>query len=170
MIELKGDMLKDICEYDVICVTTNGFVKRDGSCPMGAGIARDVLNKFPGIDFRLGKCINVSGNIPHIINDNPIIISLPTKPDNFILTDQNSVYPYNKMKNLYGKSCPGFMSQSDIILIRESLNYIKNISDLHFWNKIALTRPGCGNGGLDWDYVKSNIEDLLDDRFFVYSL
>lgn len=37
-------------------------------------------------------------------------------------------------------------------------------------NVIGLARPGCGNGGLRWDVVKSLIEPLLDDRVtIVYS-
>lgn len=29
---------------------------------------------------------------------------------------------------------------------------------------VLLPRPGCGNGKLQWDFVKREIEDLLDDR------
>ena len=34
--------------------------------------------------------------------------------------------------------------------------------------RIALPRPGCGNGGLIWDDIKGYIEYMLpEDRFIV---
>jgi hypothetical protein len=59
MKEIKGDILKLIesGEWDGFCITTNGFVKSNGECVMGRGIARTCRDRFAGLARRLGWMI-----------------------------------------------------------------------------------------------------------------
>ena len=142
MIESKSDIWNSDAGY--ICVTTNGIVKRDGALVMGAGIAKQARDRYPGIDKFFGHCVNELGNVPFVFKCTGVgarIISLPTKHH--------------------------WKDKSDLKLIVESVSSIKNymVPD----DTIALTRPGCALGGLDWEStVKPAIEPLLDDRFTVY--
>lgn len=65
MKEMKGNML-DI-ECDALCITTNGFVKSNGECVMGKGIAKQIKQYFPNIPKDLGKLIKTKGNKVHLI-------------------------------------------------------------------------------------------------------
>jgi len=56
-----GDMWSVWEESDLFLVTTNGSLKRDGALVMGRGIAREALDRFPGLDLVLGKAIGRSG-------------------------------------------------------------------------------------------------------------
>jgi len=143
MQEKIGDIWKTDC--DIICVTTNGVVKSNGELVMGKGIALQAKQRYPKLAYRLGNMVSLYENKPYLIVYDNIkydIISLPTK--------------YH------------WRDKSDIELIKKSLEYIKTIIPKNY--TIALPRPGCANGGLHWEYVKKEIEPILDDRFTVYSL
>src|SRR4051812_45989121 len=70
---------------DVICITTNGFVKANGQCVMGRGCAREARDRFPGLAERLGALIKVHGNRPmrlkhYVTTKRDVwIVSYPTK-------------------------------------------------------------------------------------------
>ena len=50
-------------------------------------------------------------------------------------------------------------------------NIMDSIRRYENFYHIAIPRPGCSNGGLNWEIdVKPIIEPLLDDRFIIYSL
>ncbi len=135
----------------VILVTTNGIVKTDGRAVMGAGIAKQVRDRWAGIDKELGDRIIIGGNKPYIlgiynIEDHLVLIcSFPTKHH--------------------------WKDNSDMQLIENSASLINEISkkDYSEWfEKGVITVPaGCGNGGLRWEYVKKVIEPHFDDRFTV---
>jgi len=46
----------------IVAITTNGFVKKDGSCVMGRGCAREAAARFPTLPFQLGRKIRAEGN------------------------------------------------------------------------------------------------------------
>jgi len=52
-------------------------------------------------------------------------------------------------------------------LIRQSARQLVEMADKFGWGSVVLPRPGCGNGGLDWDDVRPILEAILDDRFTV---
>lgn len=35
------------------------------------------------------------------------------------------------------------------------------------WTSVLLPRPGCGRGGLDWNKIRPNLRNILDNRFTV---
>ena len=42
MIEIKGSLFNEPC--DAFCITTNGFIKKDGTCVMGRGCAKQAAD------------------------------------------------------------------------------------------------------------------------------
>lgn len=131
-------------EADFICVTTNGVLNSKGNLVMGKGIALQAAKMYPILPTILGKHVKYHGNIPRIVpleNDTHLgIINLPTKHH--------------------------WRNPSDINLIIDSIKQISKMVNPD--NSIAMTRPGCGNGGLDWNYVKPKVEQHLDDRFTIW--
>jgi len=122
------------------CVTTNGIVKDNGELVMGAGVALEAKKQYPDLPKKLGQWVEKYGNRPFLCRDEGII-TFPTKQH----------YKHN----------------SNVMLIRSSAEKIVAIADKYKLHSIVLPRPGCGNGGLTWDFVKPYLEDLLDERFTI---
>lgn len=145
MIEEKTDIWRYLnFGYDAICITTNGAVRKDGACVMGAGVAKQAALRYPHLPFLLGERIKRYGNQPYVFfpdNYAPAIITMPVKHH--------------------------WRDIADIELIAFSMKKIVFLVNAAGWESIVLPRPGCGNGKLNWDYVKGRIEPLLDDRFTV---
>lgn len=55
-----GDMLTKIDDPDALIVfTANSTIRRNGALVMGRGIARDVRDRFPGIDAKFGQLVQM---------------------------------------------------------------------------------------------------------------
>ena len=126
---------------DYTAVTTNSIIKKNGTLVMGAGVAKQASLRYPGLPRILAEHVRKNGNIPYIVPEYRIV-SFPTK--------------YN------------WKDPSDLSLIRESARKISDILPID--SSCGLSKIGCGNGGLKWQQVKPLIEDILDDRFTVFSL
>lgn len=166
MIERNENLIHIEC--DALCVTTNGFVKANGECVMGAGIAKTIKEIFPWVPKQLGTLIKRNGNKTQIIieasrvTNNITLVALPSKPVSGYSDGTNTVWPYT-----LGAFVPGFHMKSDINLIIRSIHELIDLTDEKGWETVAMPRIGCGNGGLDWNEVKPIIEPMLDDRFIV---
>ena len=138
MKEVFGDAMVLRRNYTYLCVTTNGFVKKNGEAVMGAGIAKTVnlLSHKHGMNAaaRLGRLITKNGNVVQRIFKN--VIAFPVKHN--------------------------WWEAADIELIKESCRQL--VSLLGPDETALLPRPGCGNGKLNWSDVKPVIEKILDDR------
>jgi len=55
MIEHKGNMWSVYEEADYFVFTGNSFIKKNHALVMGRGMAKQVLDRFPGIDLRIGR-------------------------------------------------------------------------------------------------------------------
>ncbi|MCK4351801.1 ADP-ribose-binding protein [candidate division WOR-3 bacterium] len=141
MKEIFGDLFEQK-DADVICITTNGFVKRDGSCVVGRGCAKEADRRW-NCSKTLGELIRHWENIPVI----------------FYRTNDYTVVSFPVKHNWWEKA--------DLDLIRKSANLLVGLADFYDWKKVVLPRPGCGNGRLDWKDVKPVLEPILDDRFYV---
>ena len=143
MIIKKQDIFKNKNNYNAICVTTNGQVKKDGRLVMGAGVALQFNKQFPGLDFELGQKVSTYGNRPFLIFKNKTaIVSFPTKHD--------------------------WKNKSDLELIKFSAKNLVKIAQSRFWTRIALPAPGVGKGGLSWqNEVYPILKPILDDRFHI---
>ena len=145
MISVKGNAWDVYLDYDVLCITTNGFVKSNGECVMGRGIAKEAKLRFPSIPKVLGLGIRKYGNR---------CMKLAKVNDTHLVS---FVVKHN------------WWEEADIELIKKSCLEITEMADKFSWKKVLLPRPGCGNGWLKWNDVKPILEELLDDRFDVIS-
>ncbi|MDU8351202.1 hypothetical protein RYA05_04735 [Pseudomonas syringae pv. actinidiae] len=137
-------------ERDVICVTTNGEIKKNGCATMGQGCAKFVRDSFKGIDAKLGKYLKAHGNrvfnlgAQHYQGRNFVLVTFPTK-------------------HLW-------RANSDTALIQKSAQELVALCDkFNVTGKVYIPAPGCSNGKLKWSAVKPLLSNL-DERFVVYSL
>lgn len=140
MIQLSGSLWGYTADYK--CVTTNGIVSR-GCLIMGAGVALQAKQRFPDLPKKLGVWVRKYGNRPFICPEEKLI-TFPTKHS--------------------------WRDDSDLDLIVDSARKIVQITDKYSLDKVFMTRPGCGNGGLNWINVSAAISGVFDDRFVVLEL
>lgn len=145
MFEVKGELWTLPATH--ICITTNGFVKKNGEAVMGRGCALEAKTMFSGIEMILARNIQEYGNVvTRLINateSHGHILSFPVK------------------HNWWEKADLELIEQS-CIQLSEMMNHFAGPRDF-----IAVPRPGCGNGQLEWKDVKPICEKYFDDRFGV---
>lgn len=147
---LVGDVFELAPSGSVICITTNGIVKKDGVAVMGRGIAQAARDKFSGVDVLLGNYLQKYGNRAFNLGSN---------------------YKY-KGKTFTLASFPtkhNWREPSDLKLINSSCQQIQQMANKFNWDKVYLPIPGGTNGGLTWSQVKP-IVSQLDQRFIIVSL
>jgi hypothetical protein len=147
MVELEGDLFE--VNADWLCITTNGVVNSRGLAVMGRGVAKQAAERYSGIDQTLGNCLLTLGNRVHLLGtyENKTLVSFPTKHH--------------------------WRNPSTLELIEASCHQLRTL-----WLKtevrpqvVALPRPGCENGKLEWTQVKPVLERVLvEPNFFVISL
>lgn len=136
---------------DALVCTTNCIVKNNGSLVMGAGIAKQFSKEFVGLADTWGEVVSSRGKIK--VPKSSLIVSRAE---------------YNK-RSVYLVGFPtkyNWQDNSDLSLIAKSARQLSEIADAFNWKKVLMTRPGCGNGGLEWNVVKEYIK-FLDERFIV---
>jgi hypothetical protein len=140
MIEIYGDIWDTKC--DVICLTTNGDIKKNGAAVMGRGVAYQAKVRYPGIEHEIGSVLKDRGN--HVS-----FVGFRNEP--FI------VFPVKHH----------WHEKADLELIARSTSEleeaIQDISSLSF----VLPRPGCGNGQRTWEGVKPIVEVLPDNVYVI---
>lgn len=142
MKELKGDIWDYHNKGHWIVITTNGIVKGNGEAVMGAGVALETKLRFPDLPAMLGGHIRArSGALFPEVFEHLRIIALPTKYD--------------------------WRQKADTNLIEEGIKRLANTAATLTSLPIYMVRPGCNNGGLDWEDVRPILEKYLDDRFIV---
>ncbi len=137
MIEECGDFWT--ISADFRCITTNGSLRTNGYAVMGKGIALEARMRYHEIEAILGHVIHKYGN--HVSHLGYNIISFPTK------------YHWRQ--------------DSDIELIKRSAQELVTLLRNNPAKRILLTRPGCGNGNLQWEAVKPVIQEILTDNKFI---
>ena len=140
MIEIVGN-LWDHYPKHIICLTTNGTIKNDGSGVMGRGCALEATKRFPGIARNLGAKVKAWGNCVQWLDE-----CGPNKPSRIL------AFPVKH----------NWWETADIELIRSSANELAEFAEeeefMH--ETFILPRPGCGNGKLSWGEVKPIIAFL----------
>jgi hypothetical protein len=147
MREIRGDMFAYLGRSKFrLFITTNGYIKNDGTAVMGAGCAKQAVKVYAeeGINLPdlLGKSLKVKGN--HV-----------TK-----LTSQLYTFPVKKF---------WYDARASMTLIKRSLEEMKSIVEEDKELVYILARPGCGNGNLKWSKVKPLLKDLPDNVWVICS-
>ena len=138
MLESKGNLWNF---EGIHCITTNGFVKNDGTAVMGRGCAKEARDKYPDLPAILGTRLNNGGNHIYYFESQHLI-----------------TYP---VKHVWWKP-------ADLALIRVSaLGLMRLIKTYNLIEPVYLPRPGCGNGQLTWQDVKPLIETVLSNQVTV---
>jgi len=157
MKEIKGNLWDQ--DADAICITTNGFVKKNGECVMGAGIAKDAAKRYPNMPKKLGGLINKYGNRLHIIGS--------MIRESIMKLHGETAFSYIIAFPVKHK----WFEKADLKLIETSCKELVALANDLSWQKVVLVKPGCGCGKLDWETeVKPLVEKELDDRFEVIDL
>lgn len=172
MIEIVNRDMWEMVELnytDAICITTNGFVKRNGEAVMGAGVAKQAVNKYKkliNLPKILGASLKEFGNHVYLLRKVlPYVFSFPTKT--VTETDPNKLLPYFFESQRGKSSFPGWMCKSSLELIEQScIELVEYIDDLHL-GTVLIPRPGCSNGGLTYEEVRPVLKKYLNDRFVV---
>lgn len=178
MKEIQGNLLA--CKSaDALVVTTNGIVKNAHlgipSLVMGRGIALAFAETFTShkgkgwdqnLASELGELVFTEGNHVHLVkmtrkvyDPNYVrkgIFDLP-KP---ISEETRNIVSYPTKEH--------FKDQSPKWLVVRSAQELLALTVREGWTKVAMPRPGCGLGGLNWERdVKPLLSVILDDRFYV---
>lgn len=137
------EVFGDLWEFDgIIAITTNGFVKRVGTCVMGRGCAKQATIRFPGLPHKLGTRISAEGN--HVF-----------------------YFPEHKLITFPVKHT--WWEVADLGLIeRSARELLKLIEVKKIQEAVYLPRPGCGNGRLRWEGVRKLLSPILkSDQFYI---
>lgn len=121
----------------IVVIPTNGKIKQNGECVMGAGLALQAKDRFPGLSKELGDILSVAGN--HVVYfETYSLITFPTKDH--------------------------WKQSSCISLIERSA---AELSRLILRQRVFVPRVGCGLGGLDWSQVKPILQKYLNNERYV---
>lgn len=146
MQEAQGDLFSG--GRDWLVFTANSMVTRDRRLVMGAGVARQFRDRYPGIDLFFGAVLLENGLVKgrfHLMADlERQVLALQTKID--------------------------WREPSPLELVVESCNYLGHYAHVHPAETFGLCRPGCGLGELDWNLVRPRIAPLLPGNVTIYSL
>lgn len=124
-----------------VCITTNGIVNASGKAVMGRGVALQASRRFPGLADRFGTAL-VERGIGVILFPDIRLITFPTKYH----------WKYNSIPELIVHSCKALYLLAEALPGKDA---------------IYLPRPGCSNGGLDWENVRELIRPHLHPRVVI---
>ena len=165
------EQIKDLWTAEILCITTNGFVKSNGECVMGRGCAYEAKLRYPKLPLKLGRYIAKHGNRVFDLGvqaDGKRIISFPVKPKTAVFNGSNAV-KHMRYRFRIGDTVPGWAAKADLKIIEESCKQLVALADRLKLRDVHLPRPGCGAGELSYEAVRPILEKYLDDRFIIVS-
>jgi hypothetical protein len=136
----QGDMWSVFEQADLFLVTTNHVVTRDDKLVMGAGIARQALDRFPDLDKALGKAVLAAGT-----------------PYGLLVSPR---WPEAKLGAFQTKG--EWKAGASPALINFSTHMLLEWCEEHPTAQVHLNMPGVGLGGLPLEVVLPILEPLLD--------
>ncbi len=157
MIERRGNITTWMAEKRWAVIPTNIGWKRDGSNPMGAGVALAAADMYPDLAAWYGGRCQKYGTKTAVCPYHPgNLILFPTKPLNI------------------RQPWMSWQSPSDIDLIVRGVTQLQKLGEIlketgRSFGEIALPLVGCGAGGLERAMVVPILKKL-DDRFVLLEL
>ena len=148
MIELRADIWEIYAAGQVVCITTNGFVKKNGEAVMGRGVAYQAARRWPDLPARLGHLIRANGNVVQVIRER--LVAFPVKPVSGVSTGTN-VVRHMRSRFPSGSWVPGWAMVADLDIIARSLRQLAQLRQAEGWERVYLPRPGCGAGEVNWE-------------------
>lgn len=139
MFETVGDIWEYADRGELIVITTNGSLTRDGRAVFGRGVAKQAALRYPRLADKLGRLLAEQGN--HAFDLGCGIVTFPVEETAW--------------------------SQPDLRIIARSAGELRLLADRSRWEHIVVPRPGCGGGGLLWHDVRPLLESCFDHRFLV---
>ncbi|KKN75308.1 hypothetical protein LCGC14_0381600 [marine sediment metagenome] len=137
---LEGDIWEiaastsELYSTSIVVIPTNSILKVNGASVMGAGLAKQAIHKFPGLDLIIGSKIARSGN--HVFFFKAWgIVSFPTKRD--------------------------WREGSELSLIARSCEELNSIAIVHPDCAFYIPKVGTGKGRLNWVNVLQVVKDKL---------
>ena len=124
-----------------IVIPTNGYIKNDGTCVMGRGLAKDAMEQFPALPKQLAQRIKRYGNNVYIFTEYRII-TFPVKHNWWEKADLNLIETSAKQLAL---------------LLKHNLSSLPT--------PIIIPQVGCGNGKLEWKNVEPILKKHLNKDF-----
>ncbi len=156
MLEIVGNIWDYHTEGSFICIMVNCTPNTKGNAIMGRGIAEQAVKKYPQLPKLLG-----STQIEYAAKDGNFFTDRSRRPQIF-LGYRLITFPTKVT----------WEQKSDLDLIESSARHIVKIVDKvsKIKSPVYLSKPGVGNGGLDWKKVRQIIEPILDERFIICDL
>lgn len=141
---MKGDMLANLEYADYNFITTNPIVTNDGRAVMGAGIAKQVRDKYPGIDRVFARRLELLGPQPiGIIDEVP---------------ELNTHLCWFMVKSHWAEP-------ASLDIIHESVWALHANATFFYDKTFYLNFPGIGCGGLAREDVLPLLEELPENVF-----
>lgn len=160
---------------DAICITVNGFCKKDGNGVLGRGCAKSAADRWPWIAGLWGKLARAGAGVSVLceINDpnlkNIDLLAFPVKSKSEECDDDKSnIVAHMRAQYNPGEDVPGWACRARLDLIQKSVKELIALVDIYEYKRVILPCPGIGAGELSWEEVEPLLKDL-DDRFFVIS-
>lgn len=155
MIERIGDIWQHHAGGGWVVITTNIGWKKNGSNPMGAGIAAHAADMYPELPGWYGaRCSKYGADTACCLYKDARFILFPTKPLN------------------EKKPWLSWQSDSTLDLIRRSAVQLQELGSIvrggGYDGLIALPMVGCQNGGLNKLDVLPILRSILDDGFVLF--
>jgi hypothetical protein len=154
---IKEDIRKLWKLGEIVCVTINGYIKKDGSAVMGRGNALAMADMIPELPHRLGEYLKTAGLKVGFFYER--IIAFPVKPKScpidHALADVRYLY-------INSSSVPGYHCKASVELISKSAKELVELAKTMADKNIYLPLPGIGNGGLSIQDIFSSISVLYE--------
>jgi hypothetical protein len=141
---VRKDIWADWDSVDHFIVTTNAIIKRNGGLVMGAGLAKQVRDKWRGVDIAFANAIKGTG-----------------QPEYYGCLVGSKLGLFQVKVH--------FKDKASLKLISNSARDLAYIAEANPNKVYALNFPGIGNGKLDFAEVNDCIKVILPDNVWVYT-
>jgi len=157
---IKANIVELWKQGKIVCITTNGYIKKSKEGVLGRGNALAMAKLILDLPKNLGQHLEKYGNIVGFIYER--IIVFPVKPSygNYEQT-LDHIKPRFKPTD---ENVPGFWCKADLGLIQRSMIQLSYLIKDNNLKEVYLPIPGVSNGGLDKDVVLKILEKITPEE------